>query len=75
MYEYCLTLGLQTSRVDIKPLPETYYQHGPRDGVNVLFYSLVWIILHALAQEYIWEVGGAWGLGKWMGRLAEGVAC
>ena len=26
------------------------------DVLNVVFYALVWIIIHALLQEYIWEV-------------------
>lgn len=42
--------------MDTKPLPETYYEHGALDALNVVFYALVWIIIHALLQEYIWEV-------------------
>lgn len=41
----------------------TLYQHGLVDIYNLTFYSLVWIIIHALLQEYIWEVGlcgGVW---------------
>ena len=45
-------------RIDTKPLPETFYQHGVLDILNVVFYALVWIIIHALLQEYIWEVRG-----------------
>lgn len=45
----------QTTRIDNKPLPETFYQHGPFDVLNVVFYAFVWIIIHALLQEYIWE--------------------
>lgn len=48
--------GLGSSaRTDLKPLPETMYQHGWKDLVNVVFYCMVWIIIHALIQEYIWE--------------------
>ena len=34
----------------------TMYYHGHEDMYNVAFYCLVWIIIHALLQEYIWEV-------------------
>lgn len=43
-------------RLDTRPPPETYYAHGTSDFLNVAFYSLVWIIIHAMLQEYIWEV-------------------
>ena len=46
----------QSTRIDNKPLPVTYYMHGPFDVFNVVFYAMVWIIIHALLQEYIWEV-------------------
>jgi hypothetical protein len=42
--------------VDTRPLPETFYEHGVLDALNVVFYALVWIIIHALLQEYVWEV-------------------
>ena len=48
--------GPQSTRIDNKPLPEIYYKHGPGDFLNVIFYAMVWIIIHALLQEYIWEV-------------------
>eukprot|EP00731_Ephydatia_muelleri_P010307 Em0005g893a len=35
--------------------PLTLYHHGVLDALNVLFYTMVWIIIHALLQEYIWE--------------------
>ncbi|XP_064383579.1 translocating chain-associated membrane protein 1-like [Halichondria panicea] len=44
-----------TLRLDNKPLPQTFYQHGWRDLLNIVFYSFVWVIIHALLQEYIWE--------------------
>ena len=44
------------SRLDTQAPPETMYEHGGGDVLNVVFYSLVWIIIHALLQEYIWEV-------------------
>ena len=34
------------------------------DVLNLLFYSLVWIIIHALLQEYIWEVSQC--VGRWV---------
>ena len=34
----------------------TMYEYGGGDLYNVVFYSLIWIILHALIHEYIWEV-------------------
>lgn len=49
------TLDTPTLRLDNKPIPQTFYQHGWRDLLNIAFYSLVWIIIHALLQEYIWE--------------------
>lgn len=49
------TADTQTTRIDNKPLPETYYYHGPMDALNVVFYGMVWIIIHALLQEYVWE--------------------
>jgi translocating chain-associated membrane protein 1 len=38
-----------------KALQTTMYYHGTEDVYNVVFYCLVWIIIHALLQEYIWE--------------------
>lgn len=49
------TKDSQSTRIDNKPLPEIYYQHGYLDFLNAAFYALVWIIIHALLQEYIWE--------------------
>ena len=45
-----------------KALETTMYYHGIEDISNVAFYCLVWIIIHALLQEYIWEVMG-WCVG------------
>ncbi len=56
MYSSPLFLDTRTLRLDNKPLPQTFYQHGWKDVLNIAFYSLVWIIIHALVQEYIWEV-------------------
>ena len=39
-----------------KAMEKTMYYHGTEDVYNVAFYCLVWIIIHALLQEYIWEV-------------------
>ena len=50
---------LGSSRIDTKPLPETFYRHGELDVINVVFYALIWIAVHALVQEYIWEVSGS----------------
>ncbi|XP_062520419.1 translocating chain-associated membrane protein 1-like 1 [Corticium candelabrum] len=41
--------------------PETLYLLGARDGFTVFFYTLIWITLHAVLHEYIWE--------KWCRRL------
>ena len=55
--QYCYTTAdPQSSRLDMQSSPETMYAHGNGDILNVIFYSLVWIIVHALLQEYIWEV-------------------
>ena len=32
------------------------YRHGVKDAINVLFYSILWIIVHAVIHEYTWEV-------------------
>lgn len=42
-------------RLDKREVVETYYRHGLSDILNVVFYGMVWIIIHALLQEYIWE--------------------
>ena len=49
-------LDSYSTRLDDKPLAATYYQHGIMDIINVVFYAFVWVIIHALLQEYIWEV-------------------
>ena len=45
-----------SSRIDKKPIPITMYEYGFGDLYNMVFYSLIWIIIHALIHEYIWEV-------------------
>lgn len=57
-YVFALLIILGSSRIDTKPLPETFYRHGVLDVINVVFYALIWIAVHALVQEYIWEVSG-----------------
>lgn len=54
-------------RLDKREVVETYYHHGLSDVLNVVFYGMVWIIIHALLQEYIWEVGPSLGsqLAQW----------
>ncbi len=32
------------------------YEYGYGDLYNMIFYSLIWIIIHAVIHEYIWEV-------------------
>lgn len=49
-------LDSSSVRLDKREVVETYYRHGLSDVLNVLFYGMVWIIIHALLQEYIWEV-------------------
>ena len=44
------------SRVDNHPTPITMYEYGGGDLYNMIFYSLIWIIIHAVIHEYIWEV-------------------
>ena len=59
LFDGCGSLLLadsKTSRVDTKPPPETMYLHGVGDLLNIFFYMLVWIIVHAMLQEYLWEV-------------------
>jgi translocating chain-associated membrane protein 1 len=46
---------ISTSRIDTRPLYQTQYRHGRGDILNVIFYALIWIIIHAIIQEYIWE--------------------
>lgn len=36
-------------------LPTTY-TNGPKDFCTIFFYSLAWIVVHAIIQEYIWDV-------------------
>ena len=55
-FPWLYNIDSRSLRIDTKPLPETFYQHGILDILNVVFYALVWIIIHALLQEYIWEV-------------------
>ncbi|XP_065897830.1 translocating chain-associated membrane protein 1-like [Dysidea avara] len=43
-----------SGRVQDKAI-QTFYRHGPKDAINVLFYSVLWIIIHAVVHEYIWE--------------------
>lgn len=49
------------------------YEYGFGDLYNMVFYSLVWIILHAVIHEYIWEVRQKKrGNGKGGGGVVEG---
>lgn len=36
-------------------LPTTY-TNGPKDFCTIFFYSMAWIVVHAIIQEYIWDV-------------------
>ena len=36
-------------------LPTTY-TNGPKDFCTMFFYSLAWIVVHAIIQEYVWDV-------------------
>lgn len=36
-------------------LPTTY-TNGPKDFCTIFFYSLAWIVVHAIVQEYVWDV-------------------
>lgn len=36
-------------------LPTTY-TNGPKDFCTIFFYSLAWIVVHAIIQEYVWDV-------------------
>lgn len=42
---------------DEKSEPANLYQYGPKDVATVFFYLLIAVILHALIQEYILDVG------------------
>ncbi|CAH3171150.1 unnamed protein product [Porites lobata] len=35
-------------------LPTTY-TNGPKDFCTIFFYSLAWIVVHAIIQEYVWD--------------------
>lgn len=51
------SIDIHSVRLDKQKEQEvTMYRHGYGDVHNVIFYSMVWIIIHALLQEYIWEV-------------------
>ena len=32
------------------------YRHGLLDLNTVVFYTLIWVVIHAVLQQYIWEV-------------------
>ena len=34
----------------------TTYTNGPKDFCTIFFYSMAWIVVHAIIQEYIWDV-------------------
>ena len=34
------------------------YTNGIKDFCTIFFYSLAWIVVHAIIQEYIWDVCG-----------------
>ena len=38
------------------PLPLVMYRHGLLDLNTVVFYTLIWVVIHAVLQQYIWEV-------------------
>ena len=38
------------------PLPLVMYRHGILDVNTVMFYTLIWVVIHAVLQQYIWEV-------------------
>lgn len=48
------TVVAPTRRIQDKII-HTLYRHGPKDTINVLFYSILWIIIHAAIHEYTWE--------------------
>lgn len=33
----------------------TTYTNGPKDFCTIFFYSMAWIVVHAIIQEYIWD--------------------
>lgn len=35
-------------------LPTTY-TNGPKDFCTIFFYSMAWIVVHAIIQEYVWD--------------------
>ena len=32
------------------------FTSGPKDFCTIFFYALAWIVVHAVIQEYIWDV-------------------
>lgn len=34
----------------------TKYTNGPKDFCTIFFYSMAWIVVHAIIQEYVWDV-------------------
>ena len=53
----CLIRSLSCFVSDEKQEAVNLYQYGPKDVATVFFYFLVAVILHALIQEYILDVG------------------
>ncbi|KAK2548460.1 Translocating chain-associated membrane protein 1-like 1 [Acropora cervicornis] len=35
--------------------PLTKYTNGPKDFCTIFFYSMAWIVVHAIIQEYVWD--------------------
>lgn len=33
----------------------TKYTNGPKDFCTIFFYSMAWIVVHAIIQEYVWD--------------------
>jgi len=55
-YLFTLVVSYVTWMHTIDKVIQTFYRHGPKDAINVIFYSVLWIIIHAVVHEYIWEV-------------------
>ena len=50
-------LFLPPGLIEDLPPPLVMYRHGVLDLNTVMFYTLIWVVIHAVLQQYIWEVG------------------
>ena len=54
--KYTAALYPPPGLIEDLPLPLVMYRHGLLDLNTVMFYTLIWVVIHAVLQQYIWEV-------------------